>query len=58
MLSTLNLPPLQHRRERSKLVMMYKIIIDLVDILKDYFTPNDSLLRKGYYKQLMTKIDS
>ena len=58
MLSTLNLPPLQQRRERYKLVMTYKIIIDLVDIPKDYFTPNDSRLRKGYYKQLMTKIDS
>ena len=58
MLSTLNLPPLQQRRERSKLIMNYKIIIDLVDIPKDYFTPNDSRLRKGYYKQLMTKIDS
>ena len=58
MLSTLNLPPLQQRRERSKLIIMYKIIIDLVDIPKDYFIPNDSRLRKGYYKQLMTKIDS
>ena len=38
--------------------MMYKIIIDLVDIPKDYFAPNDSQLWKGYYKQLMTKIDS
>ena len=60
MLSTLNLPPLQQRRERAKLIMMYKIINDLIDtcIPKDYFTPNDSRLRKGYYRQLMTNIDS
>ena len=44
MLSTLNLLPLQQRRERSKLIMMYKIIIDIVDIPKDYFAPNDSRL--------------
>ena len=42
MLSTLNLPPLQQRRERAKLIMMYKIINDLIDIPKDYFIPNDS----------------
>ena len=40
MLSTLNLPPLQQRRERAKLIMMYKIINDLIDIPKEYFTPN------------------
>jgi len=37
-LSTLNLPPLQQRRERAKLIMMHKIVTDLVDIPKDYFT--------------------
>ena len=58
MLSTLNLPPLQQRRERAKLIMMYKIINDLIDIPKEYFTPNDSRLRKGYYRQLTTNIDS
>ena len=58
MLSTLNLPPLQQRRERAKLIMMYKIINDLIDIPKDYFTPNDLRLRKGYYRQLTTNIDS
>ena len=58
MMSTLNLPPLQQRRERAKLIMMYKIINDLVDIPKDYFTPSDSRLRKGYYNQLMTYTDS
>ena len=58
MLSTLNLPPLQQRRERAELIMMYKIINDLIYIPKDYFTPNDSRLRKGYYRQLTTNIDS
>ena len=56
MLSTLNLPPLQ-QRERTKLIMMYKIINDLIDIPKDYFNPNDSRLRKEYYRQLTTNID-
>ena len=37
---------------------MYKIINNLIDILKDFFIPNDSLLRNRYHKQLMTNIDS
>ena len=49
MLRTLNLPPLQQQRERAKLIMMYKIVTDLVDIPRDYFTPSDSRLRKVYY---------
>ena len=57
MLSTLNLPPLQQRREKAKFIMIYKIINDLNDIPKDYFTPNDPRLRKVYYRQLMTNID-
>jgi len=49
MLRTLNLSPLQQQRERAKLIMMYKIVTDLVDIPRDYFTPSDSRLRKVYY---------
>ena len=58
MLSSLNLPPLKQRRERAKLIMMHKIVNDLVDVPKDLFIPNDSQLRSGHYKQLMTNIDS
>ena len=54
MLSSLNLPPLKQRRERAKLIMMYKIVNDLVNVPKDLFIPSDSRLRSGHYKQLMT----
>ena len=48
---------LQSRRMRAKLITMHKIINDLVSIPKDYFiSPNR--LRRGYYKQLFTGIDS
>ena len=58
MLSSLNLPPLKQRRERAKLIMMYKVVNDLVNVPKDLFIPNDSQLRSGHYKQLMINIDS
>ena len=58
MLTSLDLPTLQSRRMRAKLIMMYKIINDLVSIPKDYFISTDTPLRKGYYKQLFTGIDS
>jgi len=37
---------------------MDKIINDLVNIPKDLFILNDSQLRNGHYKQLMTNVDS
>ena len=37
-LTLLDLPTLQSRRMRVKLIMMYKIINDLVNIPQDYFT--------------------
>jgi len=49
---------LYNSEERAKLIMMYKIVTDLVDIPRDCFTPTDSHLRKGYYMQLMTHADS
>ena len=58
MLTTLDLPTLQQRRVRAKLIMMYKIINDYIDIPKDFFIPCDPRLRNGYYHQLMTNIDS
>ena len=50
MLTSLDLPTLQSRRMRAKLIMMYKIINDLVSIPEDYFISPDTPLRRGYYK--------
>ena len=58
MLTTLDLPTLQQRRVRAKLIMMYKIINDHIDIPKDFFIPCDPQLRNGYFQQLMMNIDS
>ena len=58
MLTALDLPTLQSRRTRAKLIMMYKIINDLVNIPTNYFISPYPPLRRGYYKQLFTRIDS
>ena len=56
MLTSLDLPTLQSRRMRAKLTMTYKIINYLVSIPK-VISP-DPPLRRGFYKQLFTGIDS
>ena len=58
MLTSLDLPTLQSRRIRVKLKIMYNIINDLVSIPKVHFNSPDPPLRRGYYKQLFTGIDS
>jgi len=52
MLYRLDLPTLQQRRARAKLIMMYKTINDQIDIPKDFFIPCDPRLRNGYFQQL------
>ena len=57
MMSNLNMPTLE-LRNKSKLITMYKIINDRLDIPKDDFIPNYRTSREGYYYQPQTMIDS
>ena len=52
MLNQLSLPTLQ---QRSKCIMMFKIINDLIDIPASHFVPKQCLLRGGYYIHLSYK---
>ena len=47
MLTALNLPSLKSRRNRAKVIMMYKIVNDMIGIPRDYFTPCYPQVRKG-----------
>ena len=58
MLTDLELPTLQSRRIKSKLMMLYKIIRSLADIPSDCLTPLPPYLRKGNFNQLNTRVDS
>jgi len=58
MLNKLDLAPLKDRRFRSKSIMMYKILNNLIDIPSCYFIPSYHSLRRGYFTQLPTRIDS
>lgn len=58
MLNDLELPTLQSRRMKSKIQMLYKIIHNLVDVPNDCLTPVPPYLRRGYYNQLITRVDS
>ena len=58
MLNQPSLPNLQQRRKRSKCIMMFKIINNLIDIPASHFVPKQCLLRGGYYIHLSTKTDS
>jgi len=51
------MPTLELRRNKSKLITMYKIINDCLDIPKDDFILNYRK-SKGYYYQPQTMIDS
>ena len=57
MLTHLELPTLQSRRIKSKLMMLYKIIHSLADIPSNCLTPLPLYLRKGYFNQLNTRVD-
>ena len=58
MLAELNLPTLEERRTRAKLQLFYKIIYHLVSIPDNCLTPIPPSLRSGYFKQLLTNVDS
>ena len=58
MMSSLNLPTLKERRNKSKITTMYKIINGNLSIPTNDFMPNHRPSREGYYKQLDTMIDS
>ena len=58
LLTSLGLSSLQSRRKKAKLLMMYKSINSNLCIPTIYFVPNHPNLRRGYYRQLSTRIDS
>ena len=58
MMSSLNLPTLEERRNNSKMTTMYKIINGNLSIPINDLIPNHRPSREGYYKQLVTMIDS
>ena len=58
MMSSLNLPTLEERRNKSKITTMYKIINGNPSIPTNDLIPNHRPSREGYYKQLDTMIDS
>ena len=58
MLNCLSLPTLQSRRNKAKLSTMYKIIHHIVAIPDNCLNPICSPLRRGYYSQFATRIDS
>ena len=58
MMSSLNLPTLEERRNKSKITTMYKMINGNLSIPTIDFIPNHRPSREGYYKQLDTMIDS
>ena len=49
MLNKLDLVLLKDRRFRSKSIMMYKILNNLIDIPSCYFIPSHHSLRRGFY---------
>ena len=57
MMSSLNLPTLEERRNKSKITTMYKIINGNLSIPTNDFIPNHRPSREGYYKQLDTSIN-
>ena len=58
MMSSLDLPTLEERRNKSKITTMYKIINGNLSIPTNELIPNHCPSREGYYKQLDTMIDS
>ena len=57
MLKDLDLPTLQHRKNRAKLSMLYKIINHMIAVPDNCLTPIPSFLKHGHFKQLNTRID-
>ena len=57
-MSSLNLPTLEERRNKSKMTTMYKIINGNLSIPTNDFIPNHHPSKEGYYKQLDIIINS
>ena len=58
MMTSLNLPTLEERRNKPKITTIYKIINGNLSIPTNDFIPNHRSSGEGYYKQLDTMIDS
>ena len=58
MMSSLNLPTLEQRRNNAKLIIMYKALNSSLCVPTDDFVPNHHPSRVGYFNQLQTMIDS
>jgi hypothetical protein len=54
MLNELNWAPLQERRAQYKVIMMYRIMHDLVDIPTTHLTPQATSVRGHMYSQSVT----
>ena len=57
MISSLNLPTLEQRRNNAKLTIMYKALNGSLYVPTDDFVPNHRPSREGYFNQLQTMID-
>ena len=58
LLTSLDLPSLQSRRKKAKLITMYKSINGYLCIPTNQLIPSYPNLRRGYYKQSSTRTDS
>ena len=58
MISFLNLPTLEQRRNNAKLIIMYKVLNGSLCVPTDDFVPNHRPSREGYFNPLQTMIDS
>ena len=52
------LPTLEQRRNKAKLITMYKILNGNLEVPTDDFLPNQHLSRERYFNQLQTVINS
>ena len=58
MMSSLNMPTLEQRRNIAKLITMFKILTSSLDVPSNEFSPNQRPSREGYFNQPQTMIDS
>jgi len=54
---SINVSTLENRRSKVKLITMYKILNDNLDVPKNDFIPNYHPSRQGYFNQPQTLID-
>jgi len=58
MLSLNNMSTFENRRSKAKLITMYKILNDNLDVPENDFISNHRPSRQGYFNQPQTLIDS